>query len=141
MIQKGSRIEKHIHKIHPQINTKIWLSKNWTYDVATVEKRGAPFNTNNTLNIPTVNIPTVNIPTVNIWTANTTTVSIPTVNIPTVKTTCEQYNKNKQTKTHPWHAIRASAVADYYLFYLYIYIYVYIYMYKYKYKYIYMHMA
>ena len=64
-------------------------TKKWTHVAITAEKLGgASFNTNNTK--PRVNIPTVKIPTVN----------MPTVN-------------KKQTKTtHPWHAIRASAVAD-----------------------------
>ena len=64
-------------------------TKKWTHVVATVEKCGAPFNTNDTkqtANIPTVNIPTANIPTVNIPTVN-----IPTVIIPTVKSIERQH--------------------------------------------------
>ena len=79
------------------------------------EVGGAPFNTSNTK--PTVNIPTVNIPTVNIPTVN-----VPTVNIPTIKTQKQhvENTNNRQTKTYPWHAIRASAVAD--IIYIYMYI-------------------
>ena len=66
------------------------------------------FKTNNTK--PTVNMPSVNIPTVNIPTGkNTDSKRTDTKNT-------EKYyagNTNSRQKRHPpWHAIRASAVAD-----------------------------
>ena len=76
-----------------------------TYDTKTGHtsdprwRSGAANNTK-----PTVNIPTVNVPTL----------IIPTVDIPTVTTQKNNMRgTTKQTKnTHPWHAIRASVVAD-----------------------------